>query len=196
MKILAGIFLSLVVAVPPHCLQALQIKPELIVVEPIAEKAPKGTWRSLPIGSYARSKATTVQVVSGVKTTHIAYTKQTLVALSDKKAVLEMESQVEGSLVKNVKNQIDIPFDSDFPPKEFTSPPVGSTSGMESLAIGSKSVACKWVENMKVLPVGQSIIKMWYSTEVPGYVVRMVLKQTTPSLTTEATIQVIDFKGN
>jgi hypothetical protein len=193
MKILVGIFLSLLAAIPQHCLEALQLKPEMIVVEPTPEKVPKGTWRSLPIGSYARSKSTTVQFISGAKTTHIAYTKQTLVALSDKKAVLEMESHVEGSLVKN---QIDIPFDSDLPPKELTSPPVGSASGAESVAIGLKSVACKWVESIKALPLGRSIVKTWYSAEIPGYVARMVIKQTTPSLTIEATIQVIDFKGN
>jgi hypothetical protein len=193
MKILVRIFVSLLAAVPQNRLEALQIKPEMIVVDPSVEKAPKGTWRSFPVGSYARSTATTVQVISGVKTTHIAYTKQTLIAVSDKKAVLEMVSHVEGQLVKN---RIDIPFDSDFPPKELTSPPVGSTSGSESVAVGSKSVACNWVESMKVLPLGHSIVKTWYSAEVPGYVARMVIKQTTPSLTTEATIQVIDFKGN
>ena len=91
---------------------------------------------------------------------------------------------------------MEIPVHPDVPPKEFTSPPVGSASGSESLMVGKTSVSCKWVELKKVAPGGQLVMRTWSSTEVPGYIVRTVVHFVGAGLTTDTTVEVTEFKRN
>ena len=191
MKAIAGIFIFLCFDTQPYGLQAFRTKPEMIVLGSSADKAT--TTRNFPVGAYTKTTSTTVQVISGVKKTHVVYTKHTMMALSDDKTILETETNSNGSISKQ---QMEIPLHSDVPPKEITSPPAGSASGSESLMVGNTSVSCKWVELKRVAPGGQLVMRTWYSTEVPGYIVRTVVHFVGAGLTTDTTVEVTEFKRN
>src|SRR5207247_11233902 len=83
MKAIAGIFIFLCFDTQPYGLQAFRTKPEMIVLGSSADKAT--TTRNFPVGAYTKTTSTTVQVISGVKKTHVVYTKHTMMALSDDK---------------------------------------------------------------------------------------------------------------
>ncbi len=130
-------------------------------------------WNKFAAGSWAELKI--VSNAGGAETEMTQ--KQTLVD----KGAEELTIKVEGKMVK--------PVAMDMPPSEMKSPTKGKAGGAaagappkelgkgeETLEVGGKKLACKWVET-EIDAGGQKMTsKAWTCDEVPGGVVKVETK--------------------
>ena len=155
-------------------------------------KVAKHPWGSFKVGSYVVTKSTT-EVAGRKMTTEM---KTTLTALTADKATVEMATTVMGNTTKTM---------ADFPitAGATTATPTGTVStpnaevktSEETITVAGKAVNCKVTSTTSDANGMKSESKTWMSDEVPGFVVKTVIKTTGPAKS-ETTSEVTDFKAS
>jgi len=157
----------------------------------VETKVAKHPWGSFKVGSYVVLKSTTE--VAGRKM--VTETKTTLNALTADKATVEMATTAMGN---TSKTNVDIPITASAP----TATPTGTVAtpqaevktSEETITIAGKSLKCKVTTATSEANGMKSESKSWMSEEVPGFVVKSVVK-TTGAASSETTSEVTDFKA-
>lgn len=153
-------------------------------------------WAKFKVGSFSKTKNTTVATVAGHNSTTTSEVKQTLVDLTADKAVVEIESTVMGHTSKT-KTEIPLTGTPTGIPTA-TAPASGGTAsapkeGTEDITVAGKTLHCKWIEYETEQGGNKVSSKTWMSDEVPGLIVKSVTK-TTGSVPTEVTSELVAFE--
>jgi hypothetical protein len=151
-------------------------------------------WAKFKVGSFVKTKSTSVTETAGKKFDSTSEIKQTLVDLTSDKAVVEIETTVMGN---TTKSKIDIPINAaGGAQKSDTAPATAAAAnpkqGAEDLTVAGKTLHCKWVETETEQGGNKVTAKAWTSEDVPGFMVKSVSK-TTGSVNTEVTSELVDF---
>ncbi len=165
--------------------------------EPVAKAAPaaetkvaRHPWGSFKVGSYVVTKSTTAGAGYKMSTE----TKTTLTALTADKATIESEITVAGHTTKTTT---DIPLTATAPAAatgSASTPQADVKTSDETVTGAGKSVKCK-VTTANVEVAGtKSESQTWMSDEVPGFMVKSVVKST-GAAKSETTTEVTDFKA-
>lgn len=155
-------------------------------------KVAKHPWGSFKVGSFVVTKSTTE--TAGYKMS--TETKTTLTALTADKATIEIETTVSGHTTKTTA---DVPLTASAPvaPAAGTSastPQADVKTSEETITVAGKSVKCKVTTANAETGGMKSESKTWMSEDVPGFVVKSVVKST-GAANSETTSEVTDFKA-
>jgi hypothetical protein len=153
----------------------------------------KNPWGSFKVGSYETMKMTTTTEVAGNKSNTSMEIKMTLTGLTADKATVESATTMMGN---TNKTSIDIPLaatQTTTPPPTGSAPSANVKSGTETLTIAGKSLSCKWTETESEAGGNKTVVKVWMSEEVPGFVVKTVTT-TKGTMTSEMVGEVTDYK--
>ena len=155
-------------------------------------KVAKHPWGSFKVGSFVTMKSTT-EVAGRKMTTEI---KTTLNALTADKATVEMETTAMGHTSKTTT---DFPITAGAPiaaPTGTASTPQAQVeTSEETITVAGKSLKCKVTAATSVMSGMKSESKTWMSEEVPGFVVKSVVK-TSGAAASETSSEVTNFKAN
>jgi hypothetical protein len=156
------------------------------------EAAPAvGTWRSYPIGAYARTITKTIRENGDAKKTEEVWdSKTTLIELTKTGTVLEWERTYKGSTTKEKK---EMPYEADSTLDQLTAAWTALKGGTETVTIGNRKIECKVFEKRGA---NQIVEKIWFSGEVPGNIVKSESHFAGPyNIKLDTFGQVTEFKG-
>jgi hypothetical protein len=160
--------------------------------KPVAEtKIAKHPWGSFKVGSFVAMKSTTE--ASGYKMA--SEMKTTLTALTADKATIEIETTVAGH---TTKTSTDMPLTASatpVPTGSASTPQADVKTSEETITVAGKSLKCKVTSTTAEVGGTKSESKTWMSEEVPGFVVKSVVKSS-GAASSESTTEVADFKAN
>jgi hypothetical protein len=148
--------------------------------------------------SWARAKLGTVVTVKSVTVMKGVTLESTmryrLVALSAEKATVEMVHTSRG--VENPPQKLE--FRRDFPlfpgmKKEDVGKPLGATeNGLETLTMAGKEYKTQWYVTKGRTEAGESIGRTWTAEDVPGMLLRSVIK--VPAADKTTTLEVVEIQ--
>jgi hypothetical protein len=156
-------------------------------------KVAKHPWGSFKVGSFVVTKSTTE--TAGYKMS--TETKTTLTALTADKATIEIETTVAGH---TTKTSADMPLTASAAPvtpvagTSASTPQAEVKTSEETITVAGKSVKCKVTSANAETGGMKSESKTWMSEDVPGFVVKSVVKST-GAANSETTSEVTDFKA-
>jgi hypothetical protein len=167
--------------------------PSSEAAKPVAEvKIARHPWGSFKVGSFVATKSTTA--AAGYKMA--TEMKTTLTALTADKATIEIETTVAGHTTKTTT---DIPLTA----AAATPAPTGSASTPqadvktteETITVAGRNLNCKVTTATAETGGMKSESKTWMSDEVPGFLVKSVVKSS-GAASSETTTEVTDFKAS
>ena len=160
--------------------------------KPAETKVAKQPWGSFKVGSYVVMQNTTE--AAGRKM--VMQIKTTLNALTADKATVEMETTVMG---QTTKSTVDFPLVASTatpaPTGTASTPQAEVKTSEETITVAGKSLKCKVTTASSEANGMKSESKTWMSEEVPGFVVKSVVK-TTGAASSETTSEMTDFKAS
>ena len=151
------------------------------------------SWKQFKPGAMVKIEH--VSKVAGNETKMVKTT--TLKELTDEKAMVSSQTtmSVMGNVIKQPAEDQEIPakFDKPEMPEGTKTPDIETEQGEETLTVGGKEIACKWVKST-VKTGGNTILsKAWSSDAVPGGLVKME-STTKGTMTMETKMIVTEFK--
>jgi len=154
------------------------------------------SWKTFKPGAMVKVEHVTKMADTETKTV----TTTTLKKLTDAKAVVTTQTTmfVMGNTVEQPAQDREIPATFDKPempgePEGVEKPDIEMEEGEETLTVGGKEVACKWVKST-VKAVGTTVVATsWNSDAVPGGLVKME-STTSGAMKVETRMTVTEFK--
>lgn len=153
--------------------------------------------------SWARHKVgtqITTRTVSGIKGHEVeTMTRQTLVELTDEKAVVQVAVTGSTAGTQGRSEPQDYEYKRKFPllpgmKKEDIGKPSGRiASGEEPITVAGKPYKAQWYDSTAQTEAGPSSSRTWMSDEVPGKLLKSVLR--VPSAGKVTTIELIEIKS-
>ena len=148
------------------------------------------SWARARVGTVVTVKSVTVMKGSTIEGTM----RYKLVALGPDKATVEMTVSSRG--VENPPQTLE--YRRDFPlfpgmKKEDIGKPVGATeSGLESMTLAGTEYKTQWYVTKGRTEAGESIARTWTAEEVPGMLLKSVIK--VPAADKTTTLEVVEIK--
>lgn len=154
-------------------------------------KVAKHPWGSFKVGSYVVTK--NVTEAAGQKMT--MEIKTTLTALTADKATVEMATTMMGNTTKTTTDLPITAAAAPVPTSTVSTPQAEIKTSEETITVAGKSVKCKVTSTTSDMNGMKSEVKTWMSDEVPGFLVKTVIKST-GAANSETNSEVTDFKAN
>jgi hypothetical protein len=161
------------------------------------------SWATYKVGTTIKLRTTCTEFVKGkeVDTKTVLMMTVTLKEVTPEKVVVEVITEA----VTKTRKITPPPQKQEIPAKislEAATQPAGVLPGMtatkkgegdEEMTVAGKTFKAHWVEVQINGPDAKGTTKAWTSDEVPGLVLKAVVKMTRPERTT-VTLELVDFK--
>jgi hypothetical protein len=120
--------------------------------------------------------------------------RYTLVELTPSKAVVEMTVTSKGieNRPQRLEHRRDFPLMPGMKKEDIGKPPATSEQGEETIKIAGKDYKTQWYDIKGRVEAGETIARTWTNPDVPGMLLKSVLK--VPAADKVTTLEVIEIK--
>ena len=148
------------------------------------------SWSKAKPGTAVTVKSVTVMNGQRIEST----LRYTLVDLSPQRALVEMVVTNKGvaSAPQKLEHRRDFPLLPGVKKEDIGKPPGASEQGREAITIAGKKYACQWYDIKARVEAGESIARTWMTPDVPGMLLKSVIK--VPAADKVTTLEVIEIK--
>lgn len=178
------------------CVVVVAVAPVHVAAAQEVDNPQYTSWSKFPKGTILKTRSTTrVASRDDQVTTSTTYT---LTNVTPERVVLEMvvESDATGTKVKNTAQELVIRRAFYLLPgikKEDLGKPQGAIAqGEETVQVAGKEYRATWFDTKGSTEVGESLTRTWMSDEVPGRMLKSVVR--VPKITKTTTLEVTELK--
>lgn len=153
------------------------------------------SWARHPVGTTITMKSVTTSKGAPIETT----TRTTLVALTPKSAVLEIKvvsnatGQVDEARPQRYEQKRMFPLFPGVKKEDVGKPSNAIARGEETLSLAGKEYKAQWFDSKGRTEAGETFLRTWMSDEVPGRLLKSVIRVPATKLTT--TDELVEVKA-